>query len=839
MIEPRRYLLLGLDSLSFAITKKLLFLWIRIRTEPAIADEIGLTTDTPVLYALDSRSLANRLVLAGLCKRMQLPSSEARLAVCDLRERRALFWVREPPGLLSRRGWRRPAQAQLERVIEAVRKDAPRDIQIVPVSIFWGRSPDRQRNFMGIALSDTWTIAGRLKRTLAIAVHGRNTYVQFSQPVSVRELCAELNSTSQAARKTARLLRVHFNRLRTAVVGPDLSHRRTFLDSLMHHPTLRMSIGREAREQGIRESRAERRARRYLDEIAADYSYAVIRMLERLLGWLWTRIYDGVECRHLDTLRSIAPGNEIVYLPCHRSHFDYLLLSYLVHRAGLVPPHIAAGVNLNLPLVGSVLRRGGAFFLRRSFRDNQLYATAFGLYFQEMLVRGFSVEYFIEGGRSRTGRLLQPKPGLLAMTVNSYLKSPLRSIVLLPVHIGYERIFEGRSYTSELSGKPKRKESVGALLRAIASLRGKFGKVTVSFGEPVKLNEYLDAHQPGWRAQRGAADQRPDWLPGLVNRLGREVLTRVNACAAVNPVNLVALVMLSTPRQAIAESDLVNQLNLCTKLLGAVPYSSRVTTTGMSAQQMIAHVESLGLLSRHRHPLGDLLLLEGDLGTLMTYYRNSILHLFALPSFVAICFINNRRLSVQRITEFGALAYPYVRGELFLRWSKKEFTNVMDQTIRAMLDLGLLRWDVNSEELCSPDEDGTPPLELSLLAQAVRQTFERFYITGALLVRSGSGRLTRAELEKLCRLTAERLALLYGFKAPEFFDQTLFTSFVGMLERAGVLHQAEDGTLVFDASVQSIYQDAKLILSRPVRQSIDQLAGIGLKTSAQENTVNQ
>ena len=174
---------------------------------------------------------------------------------------------------------------------------------------------------------------------------------------------------------------------------------------------------------------------------------------------------------------------------------DYLLLSYIIYTKGFAVPHIAAGVNLNMPVLGRLLRKGGAFFLRRSFRGNSLYPVVFMKYLGLMMARGHSLEYFIEGGRSRTGRLLPPKTGMLSMTVRSFLRDPARPVVFIPVYFGYERLVEGETYIGELSGQPKKKESVWSLLRSLPSLRRKFGKVHVSLGEPIDLGELIEGHR--------------------------------------------------------------------------------------------------------------------------------------------------------------------------------------------------------------------------------------------------------------------------------------------------------------------------------------------------------
>src|SRR5689334_21523274 len=216
---------------------------------------------------------------------------------------------------------------------------------------------------------------------------------------------------------------------------------------------------------------------------------------------------------------------------------DYLLLSYVIYVHGYAIPHIAAGINLNLPIVGRFLRKGGAFFIRRSFRGNALYTVVFMKYLAAIMTRGHSIEYFIEGGRSRTGRLLQPKTGMLSMTVRSYLRDPRRPVVFLPVYFGYERLVEGETYIGELSGKAKEKESLFGMIKTLPTLRQRFGKVHVSFGEPIRLAEILDKHAPDAAERVDAQEERPTWLPAAIDDLAERVMTNINSAAAVAPIN--------------------------------------------------------------------------------------------------------------------------------------------------------------------------------------------------------------------------------------------------------------------------------------------------------------
>jgi glycerol-3-phosphate O-acyltransferase len=534
---------------------------------------------------------------------------------------------------------------------------------------------------------------------------------------------------------------------------------------------------------------------------------------------LFARMYDRVIVAHADTLASVAAGNELIYVPCHRSTMDDALMPYAIYSHGQAVPHIAAGINLNLPLLGPVLRKGGGFFMRRSFRGSALYSAVFMRYLGAIMARGHSVQYFIEGGRSRTGRSLSPKTGMLSMTVRSFLRQPVRPIMFVPVYIGYERIMEVDSYVGELSGKPKEKETLLGFLRSLKRLRENFGHVHVNFGEPIALTPLLDEHQPDWRSKLGQ-DGRGSGIGPAVDALAQRIMRNIHAAAAVTPVNLLAIVLLATPRQVLREADLLRQLGLYRQLLREVPYAARVTVTDLAAAQIIAHGLKVGILERKGE---DMLGLAPRHATSMVYYRNNVLHLVALPSLLACCFISNDSLSTADIQRLARRIYPYISAELFLRWSEEEIDAVVIAQLQALVRVGLLRNEASSEIWQPAPAVSAEAVELSMLAQPTLQTIERYYLAIALLLRAGSGVVTQADLEKRCQHMAERMVTLYGFYSPEFFDRSLFEGFISLLRRRGVLRGDAEGRLVFDEVLEHIAADAQLVLSEQLRHSILQL----------------
>jgi glycerol-3-phosphate O-acyltransferase len=631
---------------------------------------------------------------------------------------------------------------------------------------------------------------------------------------------AEGLEPERTLRKAGRVLRAHFSRIRAAVIGPDLSHRRTVVDGVLNAPAVRQAISATASKESIGWDQAVKRARAYAWEIAADYSHPVVRSLSFLLTPFWNKIYDGITVHHFDTLKRVAPGHEVIYVPCHRSHIDYLLLSYHLYQSGIVPPHIAAGVNLNLPVLGSILRRGGAFFLRRSFRANALYSAVFSEYVAQLFARGVSMEYFIEGGRSRTGRLLEPRAGMLAMTVKSFLRQSRRPVVFQPVYIGYEKLIEGDSYSSELSGQAKEKESLLGLLKTFGILRNHYGKVALSFGEPIFLAEHLDSVAPGWREDLGGEDDRPAWFAPAVSTLADEILVHINEACDVNPVNLLALVLLSTPKHAMGESDMLASLALAKTLLERVPYAARVTVTDMAPAEIVAYGERMGWIARRKHALGDVLHAADQKAVTLSYFRNNVLHLFATSAWVASCFLNNRRLRRGTVERLGEFIYPFVQNELFLPWSAEDFGERIQRTIDVFLEQGLIRSDAQGKMLRRRVGQTDEAFQLRVVAQTLTQAFERYYIAVALLSRNGPGTLSASELENLCHLTAQRLALLYERTAPEFFDRNLFRSFINVLKERKFVWLDDAGKLAFGDALAVIAKDSRLILSRELRHSI-------------------
>ena len=815
--------------------------WISLKIEPPSPPD--LVDARPVCYVLEDYGLSNALILDRACRETRMPAPLRPLPGDPLGRKRAYVALsrRNVGGALALATGQAPPKKthseSLARLLEAHREDPALDVQLVPVSIFVGRSPDKASGWFSVLFSENWAIVGRFRRLLAILLNGRDTLVQFAAPVSIRDLLAEDLPPERSVRKLSRVLRTHFNRLREAVIGPDLSTRRLLIDKVLSSQPVRDAIADQARRDNSTPEEAWKKAHAMAYEIAADYSHPVVRSASFLLTAVWNRIYRGVLVHHLDHLKAVAPGNEVIYVPSHRSHMDYLLLSYLLYTKGIVPPHIVAGINLNLPVVGSLLRKGGAFFIRRSIRGSALYSAVLAEYVAKLIAGGYSIEYFIEGGRSRTGRLLQPKGGMIAMTLRAYLRQPSRPVLFQPVYIGYEKLMEGNSYLDELSGKPKEKESIWSLLWSIPRvLRQNYGQVVVNFGEPIPLADLLAEHATDWDGKALDDEDKPDWLSHTVDAAAERIQVNINRAADVNPINLLALALLSTPKHAMGEGDLLAQIQLSKTLLAEVPYSDRVTVTPHSPREIVAHGEEIGVLRRVAHPLGDVFSVGEDDAVLLSYFRNNVLHLFTASAWIACCFQHNRRMARDTLLRIGRAVYPFLQGELFLPWDEDRFADRIDRTIDVFLREGLLErvGDDDGGVLARNAGQSDEVFRLRALGHPLQQAFERYYIAISVLAKNGPGTLGAGELESLCQLAAQRLSLLYAPAAPEFFDRSLFRGFIQKLRELELVKLDQNSKLVFDQRLEAWAKDAKIILGRELRHTIEKVSPEAVRTQEAE-----
>jgi glycerol-3-phosphate O-acyltransferase len=787
-------------------------------TRSDIRAELKLDPTKPVVFILPARSWADLFVLDRICKDLALPRPSRTGLNFPTPERAGVVYL---PALLETR----LRATELMRLMETAIATQSYEAQLVPVSLFWGRDPGKETSLFKLAFFDS-PQASAIRKLFIIIANGRNVFVNFALPLSFRGFVDKEPDAATTIRKLRRVMHFHFLRARTAALGPTLLRRQVVIDGLLKSAGVQRAIDNGNSEKTRTPEQRRRYARKCAEEICADYSTLSLTFLERFLGtFVWHRVFKGIDVQGMERMRQLAQSHEIIYMPCHRSHADYLLVSYSLYHAGLVPPHIAAGINLNMPLVGGLLRRCGAFFMRRSFSGDRIYTAVFRAYVDSLIQRGYPIEFFPEGGRSRTGRLLVPKTGLLSMVVEASLKQRTRKVLLVPVFIGYDKCWELNSYSKELRGGAKQKESVQGLLKASKILGKSYGKAYVNFGEPINLQDFADQQLPGWRESfSGASENLPEGFKRMVSTLGTEHMRRINAAAVANPVSVAAVALLSSPQRAVSEEELVEQTGHLVWLLKGQHYSDLQYIPEPAPRSIVEWSVPIARIQRISHPWGDLLALADRDAVLLTYNRNNIQHLFALPSLVANFFRTRGHLSEEAVITGCRALYPFLRTEFFLRWPPESCEAAVRECIQIMEKLGLFSRGENGV-LLRPDVTHPAFSTLAMLGRIMSETLERYCMTTLLLAeeRKSQQALGRESFEKDCQLLAERMAVLTGRDAPEFFDKSLFRGHLNTLIEIGLVIETDARTLSVDARIARIAERSLELLSDEARQTLMQL----------------
>ena len=792
-----------------------------LAVKPTVIGEVPqLDPSIPTFYVIRSYSRSNSLLVGMQTDVLGLPSALAEVRADGIHETSAMIFLRD-----RRSDAVNGKVPRLERLIAACLANPQLEIQLVPVTILWGRAPDKEDSLFRLLMANEWAAPSKTKQLFNIGVMGRDTFVRFSEPKDLQSLIrdAQAGVGDDLTTTIAMRLKGYLDKQRTSIVGPDLSDKRNIAGTILSSPVVVDAIEKHAAETGKSIAAVKAEAQGYLDEITSDYSHSVVRFFDHFLTWLWTRLYDGVEVRHFERVRALAPDYQIVYVPCHRSHIDYLLLSYVIYKRGLRIPHIAAGENLNIPILGEILRRGGAFFMRRSFKGNALYSTVFKEYVHSLMQRQAPIEYFIEGGRSRSGRLLPPKLGMLAMTVNSHLREPAKPVVFIPTYISYERIMEGATYVGELKGKPKESENLLGLLKTARKIERIFGTVHLAFGEPLYLNDFMAKFDV---AIQDGSDENTAKTHAMVQNLGVKVMQNINKAAVVNPVSLLALVLLSTPNAALDEAQCLEQIKLYQHIAQALPYDPDTHVTDMTPKEILEYGIKLKLIERTPHILGDMIRVADKQAPLLSYFRNNILHVFIIASFLAALVQRNGRIHRDRLDGITELLYPFLQSELFLKMALRNIADHVHQVLNLLIEQGVIV-DLGQGVVGSPEGNSEAHQQLMVLASPAQQSLERYFMALTLLSEQGSNRLNTEQVVNLCYVLGQRVSVLHADDLPDMFDKALFTSFIDTLVRVGyVTIDDKTGLLSFDERIDKIAEHAKFVLHPDMMQLLRHTASL-------------
>ncbi|MGB8222025.1 MAG: 1-acyl-sn-glycerol-3-phosphate acyltransferase [Polyangiales bacterium] len=618
----------------------------------------------------------------------------------------ALLFLRRPPkfGSKARRG--RELEVDLIATLVAKQRTSSQPILLVPQTFVWSKQAGTASPSLLDLLFGPVQWPGRVRVLFQFLLNYRDARLRSGEPFDLRSFLArhpDLTDTDAADKVRYALLR-RMERDRAVVLGPMKKTPARIQDELLRSPRLRVQIERYANEKGISYAKAENVARKQLRRLCARQSLFIVDLLHRFLTWVWSKMYDGVvlDKEGLERVREAARDASLVLLPSHKSHIDYLVLSDQLYGNALMPPLIAAGENLSFWPIGVLLRRGGAFFIRRTFHGDSLYPALVEAYVRKLLAEGFTIEFFLEGGRSRTGKALPPKYGLLSMMFDSATKLNGTKVKLVPISIGYERIIEEHSFVHELSGGDKQSENVGDLIKSSSILRSKWGRLYVQFGEIIDFDEFKRETIQRTGDQVSNADpDAPEQQRNAVRALAHKVMYSINEVTVVTPAALVATALLSHRKRGMTRASLVSACHdLLSTLVGMRARIAQQLRIGEDRIREDTIDEALHLFLDARlivaHDTGPepIYTIDSERRIALEYYQNTIIHFFVPRALISAALSVNteQRAKISRLNARVQQLSRLFKHEFIYR-TDATFDQIFDDALRDMTRDGEIEVD--------------------------------------------------------------------------------------------------------------------------------------------------
>lgn len=547
-------------------------------------------------------------------------------------------------------GWLRPPRparvgADFLREIVHARRASDREQYVVPLALFRGRSFRKREKGLAALVYSVHEVPSDARKVMAYWWNRRDLFITVGKEVAIGEFMQRYSTDTEEriVKRLTRAVQIFLHREERVVLGPAHLPRRQIKALVLENDEMNAVIKRLTAETGKSEAKLRKEADGYFEEMAADFNGVLFAIVAYVFKKIWARMFSGIVAIDFDQVVSKVRHHPVVLVPCHRSHLDYLILTYLFHLHFVSPPHIFAGINMAFWPLAPFLRASGAYFVRRTFADNELYKNVFKQYLSFLIREGYTQEFFIEGGRSRTGKMMTPKMGMLSALVNAYLTGVRSDLYLVPVSIHYGRILEEDAFQFELRGGEKEAESFSSLLKARKFLRQRFGTVYLSFAPPVSLREALGEKRA--RFSEGAGEEAvEEEKRKFVQKLGFRLLHDVNDCSVAGATSISASVLLGGPHRGTRYDDYARMANALAKLVK----SMGIKTTASLDRNIGDFRESLdflaksGLIDRVHHGSDEVLVVRENKRLALDFYKNNLIHAFVLPSLVCSALMDGR-----------------------------------------------------------------------------------------------------------------------------------------------------------------------------------------------------
>jgi len=618
----------------------------------------------------------------------------------------------------------------------AMARKGDRTVFLVPELFVWEKRTSRIKPGIMDIVFGSPEAPGFLHSMVAFFRNYRRAQFRMGEPIDLQRFIQEnpQDSDEVIARKVRSALHHHLARETRAVFGPPLKPTERLIDETMRDRQLRKALDAHAASVSRRPESVYREARRNLKAIAARPNPTALAFASPVLDWVLQRIYDGIEVDEAGLHRALklAGHAPIVLCPSHKSHVDYLVLSWVLWNRGYAVPLVAAGANLSFWPLGPFLRRCGAFFLRRSFKGDPIYSEAFQAYVRKLVLDGVHQEFFPEGGRSRTGKLLPPKLGMFTWQVEAVFGGARNDLIFVPVSIDYEKVVESSSYSKELAGGEKKPEDIKALLSTPKVLAARYGRIHLTFDEPLSLAELMKS--------RGLTPGEPvtdDQRKGLVRALGNRVMYGISKVSTVTPHALVSAALLAHRRRGVTQRELTDRITLLRRIAEEerTPISKTLANAPSDPETMGAIRDALqtfradGML-RTQQARGEVIYQpEDERRAELSFYKNTLMNLVVPRSLVANALLAGAPASYEAVKGRALFLSRLFKVEFIYRVGAT-FDTIFSETVEAVVRLGLVLRSGDTLQL-APEAHARP--ELEFLADLLRDYLEAYLLAAMTL----------------------------------------------------------------------------------------------------------
>ena len=541
----------------------------------------------------------------------------------------SLIFLVDPKGFI--RHFIHAEQDHIQFLLE-IQKEMERSIFIVPQLILYKKTPEKDYTNLSHIFFGLKDKPGFIRKIVLFLRNYQRAVIDFGRPLDLKAYLENQPPTrpfDDMAVEIRQMLIESIDVQKRVVLGPIMKSRQQLKEIVLMDPKVTKTIESAASGDPKRVRHLRKKAGEYFDEIAADYNVSYIELFSLALNWLWNKIFDGIDVDSAGsaTLREWARRGPMIYVPSHKSHIDYLILNYVLFHSHMHVPRIAAGKNLTFWPMGYIFRKSGAFFMRRSFKGAKLYVEVFTRYIKVLLEEGHPIEFFIEGGRSRDGKLVLPKTGFLSIILQAYEEGFCNDLIFVPTSINYDRILEEKSYQKEIGGERKEQENLWQVVKARQFLKKRYGKIYVRFNTPFSLKEHLSQITPSAK--------------NIQRDLAFHLVKSINSVSIVTPLSLIATAILTNHRRGFHLAELAETVDIILQFLNR--YKAPMASTLNEPSTMVENTLSLltnwnvvDFLEDAEVEEETFYYVDDEKKIELEYYKNSIIHFFIHHSFVAI-----------------------------------------------------------------------------------------------------------------------------------------------------------------------------------------------------------